>query len=60
MAGFNPTPKQKQVITDQGKDILVSASAGSGKTAVLVRRVIQLLKTHPDLNIDQFLLVTFT
>ena len=60
MANFTPTPQQARAISDQDVDILVSASAGSGKTAVLVDRVIELLKTDPTLNIDQFLLVTFT
>ena len=60
MASFEPTPAQQAAIETTGKDILVSASAGSGKTAVLVERVIALLKKEPDLSIDQFLLVTFT
>ena len=34
------TDSQWQAISDQGTNLLVSASAGSGKTAVLVRRVI--------------------
>lgn len=60
MAKTNYTPRQQKVIDSRGKDILVSASAGSGKTTVLVERVLQLLRDDPDLNIDDFLLVTFT
>ena len=54
MANFTPTPQQARAISDQDVDILVSASSGSGKTAVLVDRVIELLKTDPTLNIDRF------
>lgn len=60
MANFKPTPEQARAINDRDKDILVSASAGSGKTAVLVDRVIKLLKENRHLNIDEMLLVTFT
>lgn len=60
MSKFKPTPAQERAINDRQKNILVSASAGSGKTAVLVDRVIKLLKENRDLNIDEMLLVTFT
>jgi len=55
------TDEQKQVITERNKDILVSAAAGSGKTAVLVERIIQRLadKDNPA-SIDRMLVVTFT
>lgn len=56
---FKPSAEQAPVIATRGQDILVSASAGSGKTAVLVERVMQLLQ-RDRLNIDQLLLVTFT
>ena len=42
---FTPSKEQEPAINDRQKDILVSASAGSGKTAVLVERVIQLMET---------------
>ncbi|MCH3921751.1 helicase-exonuclease AddAB subunit AddA [Limosilactobacillus sp.] len=58
MATFKPTAAQARAIDDRGKNILVSASAGSGKTAVLVNRVIKLLKEGQ--SIDRMLLVTFT
>ena len=60
MSKFQPTPEQMRAINDRNKDILVSASAGSGKTAVLVDRVIKMLKEDRHLNIDEMLLVTFT
>ena len=58
MAEFKPTDAQNEAIKTRGKNILVSASAGSGKTAVLVNRVIELIKEGQD--IDRMLLVTFT
>ena len=55
---FNPTPMQEKAIKESG-NILVSAAAGSGKTAVLVERVIYLIK-EKGINIDKLLIVTFT
>ncbi|WP_137601400.1 helicase-exonuclease AddAB subunit AddA [Paucilactobacillus nenjiangensis] len=52
------TDHQLQAIEDGNQNILVSASAGSGKTSVLVERVIQKLLHHE--NIDELLVVTFT
>ncbi len=53
------TEEQRQGITEFGKDFLLSAAAGSGKTAVLVQRVLNLLKNQK-LEISQLLIVTFT
>ena len=55
------TPGQSNAINARNKNILVSAAAGSGKTAVLVERVIKLItdKTNP-VDIDRLLIVTFT
>ena len=57
---FEPTPMQKKAIETRG-NILVSAAAGSGKTAVLVERVINMLtdKESP-VSADRLLIVTFT
>lgn len=55
---FSFTPSQDQAIHQTGNNLLVSASAGSGKTRVLVQRVIERLKTG--VGIDQILIVTFT
>lgn len=53
------TNEQKLAIEADGNNILVSASAGSGKTAVLVERVIsKVINSH--INIDEILVVTFT
>ncbi|MBO5210862.1 MAG: helicase-exonuclease AddAB subunit AddA [Clostridia bacterium] len=57
---FKPTPNQSLAINRQG-NILVSAAAGSGKTAVLVERVIKLLTDDSrNINADELLIVTFT
>lgn len=57
------TDKQKKVIESRGRNLLVSAAAGSGKTAVLVERVISMI-TDPDparrRDVDRLLVVTFT
>lgn len=53
------TNEQKQAIDIQNKNILVSASAGSGKTAVLVERVIEKILKYK-IDIDKLLVVTFT
>lgn len=55
------TNDQLRAMTERGGDLIVSAAAGSGKTAVLVERVIRRLTdaAHP-VDIDRFLLVTFT
>ena len=55
------TAEQQKVIDLRGKNILVSAAAGSGKTAVLVERILQRItegENPPD--VDQLLVVTFT
>ena len=55
------TPQQLNAITAVGGSVLVSAAAGSGKTAVLVERVIRMItdKKHP-VDADRLLVVTFT
>lgn len=52
------TDGQWQAIYDAGDNILVSASAGSGKTTVLVQRVIEKIKAGT--NVDELLIVTYT
>ncbi|MDO4540595.1 MAG: helicase-exonuclease AddAB subunit AddA [Syntrophomonadaceae bacterium] len=55
------TPEQAAAISHRGSDLLVSAAAGSGKTAVLVERIRSLLLDGPDkTDIDRLLVVTFT
>lgn len=52
------TDGQWQAIYESGNNILVSASAGSGKTTVLVQRVIEKIKAGA--NVDELLIVTYT
>lgn len=61
MAEMKWTTDQQQVIGLRDRNILVSAAAGSGKTAVLVERIIQEVtdQEHP-VDIDRMLVVTFT
>lgn len=57
----NWTPEQQQVIRLRDRNILVSAAAGSGKTAVLVERIIQkILDPIRPVDVDRLLVVTFT
>ena len=55
------TPEQKKVIDLRNRSMLVSAAAGSGKTAVLVERIISIITdpAHP-VDVDQLLVVTYT
>ncbi len=53
------TPQQKAVVDNRGGTLLVSAAAGSGKTKVLVDRVMDRI-LHDGRNINQFLIITFT
>ncbi len=55
------TAEQREAIVTRGVDVLVTAAAGSGKTSVLVERVIQrLLDPERGAPIDRLLVVTFT
>ena len=55
----NWTNEQKQAIYENGNNILVAAAAGSGKTAVLVERMINKI-INEKIDIDKILIVTFT
>ena len=57
---FKPTDMQKKAIETKG-NVLVSAAAGSGKTAVLAERVINMLTDEKSqISADRLLIVTFT
>lgn len=60
MADKRWTAEQKQAIEARGGTLLVSAAAGSGKTAVLVERVIGLITGEEPVDADRLLVVTFT
>ena len=57
----NWTASQQDAINAAGGTVLVSAAAGSGKTAVLVQRVIEKITScYNPIDIDKLLIVTFT
>lgn len=59
--GFNWTKEQQNVIDFRNRNILVSAAAGSGKTAVLVERIIKrITDSENPVDIDKIIVVTFT
>ncbi len=59
--GIHFTPDQQKVIDLHNRNILVSAAAGSGKTAVLVERIIRMVCDEENpVDIDRLLIVTFT
>lgn len=53
------TEEQLEAINNRASNLLVSAAAGSGKTAVLIERIIQIV-TEEKIDIDRLLVVTFT
>ena len=59
MADVKWTKEQQDAIYDSGSNILVAAAAGSGKTAVLVERIINKV-INENVDIDKILVVTFT
>ena len=55
------TPQQAQAVSDRGGRLLVSAAAGSGKTKVLVDRLLSyLMDPNAPANLDEFLIITYT
>ncbi len=55
------TPKQYQAVHNRGGKLLVSAAAGSGKTKVLIDRILSYLTDPADpANLDEFLIITYT
>ena len=61
MSSVKWTKEQQKVIDTRNRNLLVSAAAGSGKTAVLVERIIQMvIDDNNPVDIDKLLVVTFT
>ena len=61
MAKFSPTPDQQKAIEAPIMDLLVSAAAGSGKTAVLSQRILRLILSRKNnTELSRMLVVTFT
>ena len=59
MPEFTPTPGQALAIGDRGGELLVSAAAGSGKTRVLIERLMRHVLDE-GADVDGFLIITFT
>ena len=57
--GFQLTKQQQAVVDNRGGTLLVSAAAGSGKTRVLVERLLDRVERE-GLNVDAFLVITYT
>lgn len=61
MSGTKWTEEQLSAITTRDCNLLVAAAAGSGKTAVLVERIIKIITNEENpIDIDKLLVVTFT
>jgi ATP-dependent helicase/nuclease subunit A len=61
MSGTKWTGQQLEAITESGRNLLVAAAAGAGKTAVLVERIIRSITDSDNpVDIDRLLVVTFT
>ena len=56
---FALTEEQQKIVDDQGGELLVSAAAGSGKTRVLVERLLDRVD-RDGVDIDRFLVITYT
>ena len=56
---YNPTPEQQKILDTIGKNIIVSASAGSGKTTVMVEKIFRLI-SEEKVPVKNLLVVTFT
>ena len=54
------TSQQLDAMNTKDRDILVSAAAGSGKTAVLVERIVNKITKENGTDIDRLVVVTFT
>ncbi len=59
MGNFKPTPDQSKVLLSKDKNLLVSASAGSGKTATIIEKIANLI-VEENLDLQDFLIITFT
>lgn len=58
MSSFEPNNEQRQFISELNKNVLVSASAGSGKTSSMVQKIISIIDSGVGLN--EMLIVTYT
>ncbi len=59
MADFKLSAEQQRIVDARNSSLLVAAAAGSGKTAVLVKRIMERIK-EGSVSVDRLLIVTFT
>lgn len=59
MADIKYTPQQEKVLTDKSENLLVSASAGSGKTATIIQKIYNLI-AEENVDLQEMLVITFT
>ena len=59
MAEINYTQSQQSVLDDKSKNLLVSASAGSGKTATIIQKIFNLVSLG-EVDLEELLVITFT
>ena len=59
MSKIKYTPQQEKVLEDKSSNLLVSASAGSGKTATVIQKIFNLI-TKDKIDISEMLVITFT
>lgn len=59
MATIKYTPQQETVLKDKSTNLLVSASAGSGKTATVIQKIFNLI-SNDKIDISELLVITFT
>ena len=57
---FKRLSEEQRQSLDWTRSIAVRANAGSGKTTVLVQRIVQILDNHRDLKLDNIVAITFT
>ncbi len=58
-SNFTPTKHQQEVLDNKSNNLLVSASAGSGKTATIIQKILNLI-TKDHIDIQELLVITFT
>lgn len=59
MSDINFLPQQEKIIQSRGKNMIVSASAGSGKTTIMIEKIVRLLQDG-EATLDSILVLTYT
>lgn len=59
MSNIEFLPEQKKILESKDKNVIVSASAGSGKTTVMIQKLINLIVEN-NVNVKNLLVLTYT